>query len=75
MSAALTAKVVEQVESLPEELQRQVLDFAQALHLLVQKGTQGKQLLRFAGCIPNDDLERMDKAIQAGCEQVDQNEW
>ena len=73
MSARITAEVIEQVESLPDELQQQVLDFAQALHLLVRKGTPGKQLLRFVKCIRNDDLESMSEAIQSGCEQVDKN--
>ncbi|HNT35704.1 MAG TPA: DUF2281 domain-containing protein [bacterium] len=75
MEATITARVLEQIESLPEQLQQQVLDFAQALHLLAQKGTQGKQLLRFAGCIPTDELKRMSEAIETGCEQVDKNGW
>jgi len=75
MSATITAKVVEQVESLPDELQQQVLDFAQSLHLLMRKGTQGRRLLRFVGCIPGEDLELMSKAIHSGCEQVDKNDW
>ena len=29
----------------------------------------------FAGCIPEDDLEMMIKAIEEGCEQVDSDGW
>ena len=35
----------------------------------------GKDLLRFVGSIPADDLKRMSDAIEEGCETVDLNEW
>mgnify|MGYP005619758627 CR=1 FL=1 len=35
----------------------------------------GKQLLRFAGAIPLDDLRLMQQAIEIGCEAIDSNEW
>ena len=67
-------KLLQQLDTLPEDLQRRVLDFAQALALSVPKGVPGKRLLRFAGAIPADDLRLMQEAIESGCEQVD-NEW
>jgi predicted DNA-binding antitoxin AbrB/MazE fold protein len=39
------------------------------------KGVPGKQLLRFAGVIPADDLQTMTQTIEAGCERIDQSEW
>jgi hypothetical protein len=76
MSSMIEAEVIEQLETLPENLQRQVLAFAQALQ--TQKGEQhgvpGEQLLAFAGTIPMDDLVLMRQAIEDGCEQVNLNE-
>jgi hypothetical protein len=38
------------------------------------RGTDGASLLRFAGTIDAKDLEMMSKAIETGCEKVD-DEW
>ena len=75
MKNNITIQVVEHLEALPDNLQRQVLEFVQALHLLAQRGVSGKQLLQFAGTIPPDDLELMREAIEAECERVDLDEW
>jgi hypothetical protein len=75
MSSTVVTKVVEQLETLPENLQQQVLAFVQALKTALQPGIPGKQLLRFTGAIAADDLHLMQQAIEAGCEQVDLNEW
>jgi hypothetical protein len=40
-----------------------------------RQGVPGRQLLRFAGAIPPDDLDLMRQAIEADCEQVDTHEW
>ena len=75
MSSTIKIKVIEQLETLPENLQRQVLAFVQALQTLARQGVPGQQLLQFAGAIPADDLALMRQAIENGCEQVDLNEW
>lgn len=75
MSSTVKAKVIEQLETLPENLQRQVLEFVQALQMFARRGIPGRQLLQFAGTIPLDDLELMRQAIEDECEQVDLNEW
>ena len=75
MSSAIKTKVIEQLDTLPENLQRQVLEFVQALQVFVRQGVPGKQLLQFAGAIPLDDLESMRQTIESGCEKVDLNEW
>ena len=75
MSVTIKMKVIEQLETLPENLQRKVLVFMQGLQSVAGRGVPGKQLLRFAGSIPLDDLELMQQAIEDGCERVDLNEW
>jgi hypothetical protein len=44
-------------------------------NLSTVKGVPGKQLLRFAGSIPKEDLQLMSEAIKQDCEKVDVNEW
>ncbi len=75
MDNPVILKVVEQMETLPDKLQQQVLEYVQALKASVQPGTPGRQLLRFAGFIPSEDLQEMKQAIATGSEQVDLDEW
>jgi len=75
MNTQLIEKVVEQLKSLPYDLQRQVLEFTRVLALSVPRGVAGKQLLQFAGAIPLSDVDLMREAVEQGCEQVDANEW
>jgi len=68
MSSIIKIKVIEQLETLPENLQRQVLAFVEALQTVVRRGVPGRQLLEFAGAIALDDLELMRQAIEDGRE-------
>ena len=75
MDTPIVEKVIEQLKALPQELQRRVLEFTRALAESTPRGVPGRQLLRFAGAIPPDDIRLMSEAIERGCEQVDTNEW
>lgn len=75
MSTSIIDQVIEQLRSMPQPLQRQVLKFARTLFSSQIQGVPGQQLLQFAGAIPRDDLQLMQKAIEQDCEQVDMNEW
>ncbi len=75
MRTPLIEKVVRHLETLPYESQRRVLEFTEALTISTPRGVSGCTLLRFAGSIPPDDVERMRQAIEQGCEQVDADEW
>ncbi len=75
MDTPIVEKVIEQLKALPQELQRRVLEFTRALAESTPRGVPGRQLLRFAGAIPRDDIRLMSEAIERGCEQVDTNEW
>jgi hypothetical protein len=74
MNEPLPEQVLGQLQTLPPEQQRQVLDFARSL-ALTSPGVPGKALVEFVGTIPSNDLKRIAQAIQEGCEQVDQNGW
>jgi hypothetical protein len=71
----LVDKVVDQLKTLPYEMQWRVFEFTRALAVSVPRGVPGPQLLRFAGAIPLDDLQLMRQAIEEGCERVDADEW
>ena len=75
MYTPLIEKVVKYLQTLPYESQRRVLEFTRALASSTPHGTPGLTLLRFAGSIPPDDIERMRHAIEEGCEQVNADEW
>ncbi len=74
MNNSTTTQIVEKLTSLPDDLQQKVLEYVQTL-VSLSHGVPGRQLLRFAGIIPFDDLQRMRDAIETGCEPVDVNEW
>jgi len=75
MNKNLHSEIGEQLRLLPPKEQRRVLDFARALAQSKTEGVPGKDLLRFAGTIPSEDLARLSAAIEEGCEQVDLDEW
>lgn len=75
MSGNLEGEIGQQLRILPPNEQRRVLDFARALVLSKPQGIPGKELIRFAGTIPNEELQRINAAIEESCEQVDLNEW
>ena len=75
MAMPIASEIYEKVQILPNNFQYQVLSFVRTLETLTQEGTPGKNLLKFAGTIPLEDLNTMRETIKAGCEQVDLNEW
>ena len=75
MNISIIDEVIEQLKVMPKELQWQVLEFARTLLKSEVRGTPGRELLRFAGSIPLDDLQLMREAIEKDCEQVDIDEW
>jgi hypothetical protein len=75
MDTPIVEKVIEQLKALPQELQRRVLEYTRALAESTPRGVPGKDLLRFAGSIPPEDIRLISEAIERGCEQVDINEW
>lgn len=71
----LKTELLEQIEKLTLSQQNQVLDFVLELSGDLPEGTPLKELLKFAGTIPSEDLEQMKQAIAEGCEQVYESEW
>jgi hypothetical protein len=75
MDTPVVDEIVRNLKYLPTDLQRQVLIFVDALQVAAARGKPGFKLAQFARAISNKDLALMQQAIDAGCEQVDTNEW
>jgi hypothetical protein len=75
MNETIIVKVVEQLRTMPFDLQQEVLFFTRKLKASTQVGMPGRALLQFAGAISPDDLAIMSQVIEADCEQVNLNEW
>jgi hypothetical protein len=73
--ATIDREIAELLQRLPELQQKRVLEFARELAETNPKGLPGTAVLEFAGCIPADDLQRMQDAIEEGCEAVNLDEW
>ena len=75
MVTPIASEIYEKVQILPNNFQYQVLSFVRALETLTQEETPREKLLQLAGSISLDDLEIMRETIEAGCGQVDLDEW
>ena len=75
MSAAVVERLASTVRELPEPLQLRVLEFAQALSAPRSEGIPGRDLLRFAGRLKPEVVDRMAAVIETECERVDPDEW
>lgn len=75
MKVPILDEVIEKLKILPHDQQRRVLEFARALVLSTPRGVPGRELLRFAGAVPADEIQLMREAIEQDCERVDHDEW
>lgn len=69
----LQSEILEQLDGIPLEKQRRVLDFVRSL--AIPAGKPGREVLLSGRGIEPEDLNAMSKAIEEGCEQVNINEW
>ena len=63
-------EILDEIHKLGKGQQAEVLEFVRSLAKSELEGAPGKTLLRFAGTIDREDLDRMAEAIQADCESV-----
>ncbi len=73
----LKKSVIEQFDALDKEDKLKVLGFARELAARHRRGIpeKGGALLAYAGSIPKEDLAEMRRAIEEGCEKVDEETW
>lgn len=72
---SIESEIYQELEQLPIEQRRQVLEFARSLKTAQIRGVSGQSLLRFAGAIEGSELAIMKQAIEQSCEQVNSDEW
>jgi hypothetical protein len=75
---AIQSELLTYLGQLPIVDQARVVDFARSLadsEKPKKVGVPGKDLLRFAGTITEEDARQMIEAIEAGCEQIDASKW
>jgi hypothetical protein len=68
-------RVRELVASLPENLQKQVLDYANQLSRAAPCGIPASDFYAIAGLLSDEDAEAILHAVEQDCEQVHPNEW
>ena len=62
------------LELLSKEQQNRVIAYVKAL-LKRTKSNNQQDLLQFAGSFKSNDVQEISSAIEAGCENIDKNEW
>ncbi|MFN0172806.1 MAG: hypothetical protein ACKV22_41020 [Bryobacteraceae bacterium] len=71
----LRQEIAMRVESLPHEMQQQVLQFVTLLAAPSPKGEEGAKLRQFASTLDPLSAEQMRQAIEDDCERVDADGW
>lgn len=73
--SAVIEDIQEKFGLLPSDSQERLLSLLGSHIDMTCKGTPGRDLLRFAGTIPKEDLILMEQSIERECERVDSSEW
>ena len=71
----LQKKITTIVGSLSIEEQRQLLNYIKTMKPKSVKKRKVNPFAEFGGTISNEDLNLMEKAIEEGCENIDNSEW
>ncbi|RLC14176.1 MAG: hypothetical protein DRI57_14885 [Deltaproteobacteria bacterium] len=74
-SEIIISEATAQMANLPYNLQEKVLNFIKGLTLPGKSGVPGRNLLKYRGLIPLDDLNIMSDVIENDCRRIDANEW
>ena len=75
MNPAIENELRQQLSRMDANGQQRVLNFARALTAKDVRGLPGKSLIHLSGVIGRSDLTLIERAIEAGCEQVNPDEW
>ena len=73
LSKAFENEFFKNLTLLSKEQQSKVLAYVKSL--LKRKKNTNHELLQLAGSIDPKDIREMSAAIEAGCENIDKNEW
>ena len=73
LSKAFENEFFRNLTLLSKEQQTKVLTYVKSL--LKRAKNTNHELLKLAGSIDPKDIQEMSAAIEAGCENIDKNEW
>ena len=68
-------EIVDRLDKLTPVQQKQILNSVLSFLGEPIRGIPGKELLKFVGLFPPEDLEEIKQAIEEDCGQVDESEW
>jgi len=67
--------ILEYLDLMSPEQQRQMIDYARQLVEAPPPSISGQALLDSIGPVPKDELDRVESAIEQGCERIDHERW
>lgn len=73
-SKAFENEFLKSLELLTKDQQNRAITYVKAL-LKRTKTNNQQALLQFAGSFESRDVQEISSAIEAGCENIDKNEW
>jgi hypothetical protein len=73
-SKAFENEFLKTLELLSKEQQNRAITYVKAL-LKRTKSNNQQALLQFAGSFTSKDVLEISSAVEAGCENIDKNEW
>jgi len=68
-------EISKELEYLPFDMQKRVLEFVRSLVSLSPTGVTGKELLKFAGTFTDNEAFEIKGIIEKDCENIDISEW
>jgi predicted Zn-dependent peptidase len=68
-------EIVKRLDRLTPVQQKQILNTVLSFLGEPVRGSSGKEMVKFVGMFPPEDLEQIKQAIEEDCEQVDTSEW
>jgi len=72
---AIKQKILDDLDRLTPQEQRQAADLVHGLVSQLPKGASIEDLISVAGTLDNESAREMMAAIEEGCERVDLDEW
>lgn len=67
--------ILNELNQLPLDMQRKVLDFLRSINNSSLKGINGPELLKFADLFTPEESKELSEIIEKDCEGIDFSEW
>jgi hypothetical protein len=74
-NSLIEEEISKELEHLPFDKQKKVLEFVRSLVSSPTTGVTGKELLKFAGTLADDQACEIKEIIERDCEKIDISNW